>query len=741
MRKIIMAIFTLVLGLVLIPSNAQYANAQESGDEEFTLEEITVTAEKREENVQKVPIALSIVTSEEIEKKSLTRVEDILRNVIGVQMQGAGGAADGGAESIFIRGIGLNSMDMQWGDPAVALSVDGVQQQRESALFNSMVDVERVEVLRGPQGTLYGRNATGGAVNVIMIQPKDYFEASGTVTLGNYNARGFEGIVNIPLHSKVALRIAGIKEERDGYITGGPRDRYRKNTSARLKAKFEASEDIILTGTFEYNSVKETPQESVPPSNLNTDDPWYNVDPYITATDKFDQKKTSSYNLELNWNIGDFTMFTFIPTMLKWERSAWMPRPVTGAINPDQTEPNLWEETQYTYEARFANTPDSKLIWVLGGFFWDSKTGGVGEEELMESPEPRVDFLDRPTGAWAIFGQSTYPVTDKFRVVVGGRYSYDDRSMQYRIIQTNDPAEGEDLELIYDSGVREANNVNKKMTYKFGLEYDIAENSMSYIQASSGYKPGGLTFSQLLDENLEFTNLEATKFDPEETLAFELGSKNRFLNNKLQLNATLFYTYYDNMQVQYPVIINEGTDEQEFIMRVVNAGRSEMYGLELESTFLVTRMDQLTVGISSMKGKYGELFIQSGNPPGVPGFGPLVELTGSTMANMPAFNLQLGYEHTWDLGDYGMLSASFDTNYKTKYYNRAETYLDATFVPAHHISNLFLNWSSLSDRWNVGAYCKNLEAEAIALDTRGNGTEIMLNDPRTFGIRLTFRYQ
>lgn len=710
-------------------------------EEEFTLEEITVTAEKREENVQKTSISMSIVTPEAISKKSLNKVEDILQNVIGVQLQGAGGAADGGAESIFIRGIGLNNMDMQWGDPAVTLSIDGVQQQRESALFNSMVDVERVEVLRGPQGTLYGRNATGGAVNVVLVQPKDTFEVSGTVNIGNYNARSIQGVINIPVHSKFALRISGIKDKRDGYISGGPRDRWRDNTSARLKAQFKASENMTLTGTFEYNSVKETPQESVPPSNLNTDDPWYNLDPRITATDKYDQKKTSSANLQFDWNIGDWTVLTFIPTMLKWERSSWMPRPVTGALDPSQTTPNLWEETQYTYEARFANAEDSKLIWVLGGFFWDSETGGVGRGQLLESPQPRVEFLDRPTGSWAIFGQSTYPVSDRFRVVAGGRYSYDDRTSRYRIYQTNDPAEGEDLMIIYDSGVKEVGNLSKKFTYKFGLEYDIAEDSMGYIQVSSGYKPGGITFSQLLDENMNFVNLAESKFKPENSLAFELGSKNRFLNNRLQINGALFYTTYDNMQVQNPVIINPGTDEQEFMMRVVNAGTSKMYGIELETTWLLTAKDRLTIGMSSMKGTYGKLFVMSGSPPGVfPPYFLEEDITGTTMANMPRFNLQLGYEHNWNLGDYGMLSMGFDTNYKTKYYNRVETFLDASLVPSHHISDTYLNWSSQSDSWGVGVFVKNLENKAIALDTRGAGTEVMLNTPRTFGIRLTYRY-
>jgi len=735
-----MIFFTIALGFGLLFGDLPLVKAQESDSGEFTLEEITITAEKRVENMQKTPISVSLVTSEDIQEKSLGSVQDMLQNVVGVQLQGSGGAADGDSESIFIRGIGLNNMDMQWGDPAIALNVDGVQQQRESALFSSMVDVERVEVLRGPQGTLYGRNATGGAVNVIMAQPKDHFEASGSLQFGNYNARSLEGILNVPAGSKLALRFSGIEERRDGYITGGARDRYRDNASARLKALYKPFEAMTLTGTVEYNKVKETPSESVPPSNLNSDDPWHNVDSRITATDAYNEKETWTYSLQLNLDILDWTVFTFIPTMSKWNRSSWMPFTVTGQINPSQTTPDLWEETTYTYEARFANAADSKLIWVLGGFLWDSKTGSGMGQTLVESVEPTVQFLNRPSDSWALFGQTTYSVTDRFRVVAGGRYSYDDRTTRYRIYSTNDTSGGDALVLTYDSGIKEVGNLSKKFTYKTGLEYDIAEDSMAYIQASTGYKAGGITFSQMLNENNEFTNLAETKFKPETSLAFELGSKNRFLDDTLQINGSLFYTDYENMQVQYPIMVNEGTEDEERIMRVVNAGPSKMYGIELESTWLITAMDSLTANVSSMKGTYGELIVVSGNPPGVPGFGPAVDLTGSTMANMPRFNIQLGYKHTWNIGDHGSLSASFDTNYKTAYYNRIETYMDYVRVPAHHISDLYLNWTSQTGRWSAGAYAKNLEDKAIALDIRGNGTEAMLNDPRTFGIKVSVKY-
>ena len=204
--KTLFIMLTFILCFVLSGIPSLYAQE----NDEFTLEEITVTAEKRVENVQKTPISLSVITSDEIIDKSLTSVDNILQNIVGLQVQGEGTSAQ-----IFIRGIGLNNLDTAYGDPAIALNVDGIQQQRGGAIGQSTMDVERVEVLRGPQGTLYGRNATGGAVNVIMVQPKNKFESSGRVQLGNYNVRTYEAMLNVPIYSKLALRLSGIKSIRD----------------------------------------------------------------------------------------------------------------------------------------------------------------------------------------------------------------------------------------------------------------------------------------------------------------------------------------------------------------------------------------------------------------------------------------------------------------------------------------------------------------------------------------------
>lgn len=729
MKKLFMGIFAAFVLFSLIFCDISSISAQEA---EFTLEEITVTAEKREENVQKTSMSLSIVTEEEIMKRSLTTIDDMLRNVVGLGIAGQGQSA-----RIFIRGIGADGgLDTAFTDSPVSLIVDGVQQQRSVAISNTMMDVERVEVLRGPQGTLYGRNAIGGAVNVVTVQPRDYFEAMGKVQGGNYNSRNYQAVINIPVYNKLALRISGAKDSRDTYTSGGDANGFIDKASARMKAQFKFNEDLTVIGTIDYSRDKSNgAYSSTDPNNLDSDDPWHN--PTSTSISGSRWVEAYNYNMQINWNIKDLAKFTFIPTYMTNDVKA---AGQIGAGGPPERDPHT---EQWTYEAHFSNTEDSKIIWTLGTFFYES---GIGETEYADdtaSPDPRIRFLLRPTKSQAIFGQTTYPFSETLRVVAGLRYTKDDKTLRYKIYQTTEPDEDGNWEYIYDSGAKKVPNKNSKATWKLGVEYDLAESSMGYFSIATGYKSGGVSYAKSIDENFELVNIDAAKFEQENSISYELGSKNRFLSDRLQVNGALFYTDYDNAQVQMTVNINTGTEYEENMTLIRNAGDTFMYGAEVETTWLITAKDRLTVGISSMKGEYNDLVIESDSPAWLPvQTHTSYDISGAEKANMPRFHLNLNYQHTWDFGEYGTLATTFDGYYKTKYYNSMENYVPGALVPAHHISNFYLNWASPKGKWAVNGYIKNIEKKAIALRamSRGGTGQVSLNEPRTFGLSLTVRY-
>lgn len=720
-------VFIVILSVLLLnftPVSSVFAQDEDT----FTLEEITVTADKREENVQKVPLSVSVVSAEEIKDKSYKSIDDMLQNIPGLQVQGAGSDA-----KIFIRGIGLNNLDTAYGDPAIALNVDGIQQQRGNALSNSTMDIERIEVLRGPQGTMYGRNATGGAVNIIMAKPKDKVEIQARAQFGNYDARTYEAVLNVPVYSKLALRASGVKDERDTYMSGPGADGFEDQTTARVKALFTPSDDFSLMGTVEYREDKSSGGwASVPASNLDASDPWYMEEASSGGAASMYSNQWSeswSYSLNLDWTIQDLAKLSLIPAATTNDLHA-----EASGNAPPQPYPSA---TQYTYEARLANLEDSSFDWTVGGFLWDSSTSNE-EAELSTTPGWNLMQGDRPTGSWALFGQATYPVFDNLRVVGGLRYSSDNKEQEYRIYYNND-----DGEKIFDSGIVSYGDKLSKPTYKLGVEYDLAESSMAYLTASSGYKSGGITFAydmfvtEPTGEDYQLpADMSPYQYDEETSMSYELGFKNRLMNNRLQLNGALFMTAYEGLQVMMWKKINED-DDPTLLIR--NAGETYTWGAEIESTWQVTSTDRLNVAVSTMHGKYKDIVIEYDSPSWAGGAdNPPVDLDGIDMANMPEFNLQLGYTHTFDLFSYGSLSTTFDTNYKTKYYNNIEVTNDGSLVPDHHISNFYMNWSSPSGTYSASANVKNIENKAIAV--MASSREVSLNSPRTYTASFSVRW-
>ena len=734
MQKKYMWLLTIVTGFTFVFGGLQSVYAQKSDSDEFTLEEITVTAEKRVADVQKTSLSVSVLTGDEVKEKSYTSITSMLENVAGVQIQGSGSGNSSGAK-IFIRGIGLNNLDTAYGDPAIALNVDGIQQQRGLALSNSTMDVERVEVLRGPQGTMYGRNATGGAVNIVMVQPKDKFETSARVQLGNYNAQTYEAMANVPVYSKLALRLSGVKDKRDSYMAGS--DGYTDTSTYRFKAQYKPVEDMTLIGTVEYRKDQSRNGGSSVTYDVlkNSDDPWSEATTdSSTSSGSSSWTESWSYSLNYVWKM-DWATLTFIPAMTD---NTLHENLVQTGDQPAQPEP-YGNNSQYTYEARLANPDGSKLIWTAGGYLWDSKVSNQSESAYDTTADYfGIMQMDRPTGSYALFGQATYPVTDVLRAVAGIRYSVDNKK-QEALVYHNDENGDQDFtkSITYGSKVR-------KPTYKVGIEYDVAENSMAYAQAASGYKSGGILFDSGMftwtGTTYVMDDLDNWKYDPETSMSYEIGSKNRFMNDRMQINADIWLTAYKGLQVQewkYDTV--KDTNK----MYILNGGRTNTYGAEIEGAYLITADDRVTLNISTMRGEYRDLEVQFDRVNSTTGdyesSTGAIDLDGVTMANMPKLTITPAYTRTFIIGEYGMMSATLDTTYKTKYYNNIQITTDGALVPSHHISNFYLNWTSPQGMWNASANVKNIENKAIAVMAANMGG-ISLNSPRTYSASLTVKF-
>ena len=430
MKKSFMFFFTVTMGLSLILGSFPVVHAQETSSDEFTLEEITVTAEKRSVDIQKTALAVTAVSGADIADKAVSNISDLLDSLAAVKvMSGPMGG------KIFIRGIGSN-LDTNLASPSVALQKDSVYMGQSEAVMGSLYDIERVEVLYGPQGTMYGKNAAGGQVNIITKSPSDKFETSGGLSLGSYKLANYNAALNVPLSSKWAARLAIDQQNHDAYIDDGSGT--SNKFGSRIKLSYKPTDKLSILLTTEYTSDKSVNMNTVPvpgsagklpvtmgppPSfgwtvpdanldgvaddlldaNGNTvaggngipdivdtgweqvtsGDPWSN-DIYHPAPKNNSTYETAS--MQVDWDMG-FSKLTLIPTYNKNKRILWS-NMFEGISRGGDLQEQSFSESQLTAEARLANSDDSKLIWTVGAYWYKSENkeiNGVTTDLLVQA--------------------------------------------------------------------------------------------------------------------------------------------------------------------------------------------------------------------------------------------------------------------------------------------------------------------------------------------------------------------
>jgi len=736
------AICLAILGVGLVFGSPGAASAQESNRDEFTLEEITVTAEKREENVQKTAISVTALTQADVTEKALLTLDNVLGNVPAVVVQGSTTG-----KQIYLRGIGSNVSTNQ-SDPAVAVIIDNVYAGRSEVPLSDVYDLERIEVLRGPQGTLYGRNAEGGIVNVVTSAPKDRFQILANFRLGDYNLKHIDGAINMPLSDKVAARVAFLRETRDGYLSDGGMNSDR--FSARAKLSYKPNDKLSFLATIDYSvdnsfnvSTVPTPGSAgnLPPMPWNDDiatkgwalpegsAPWTN-DQYHYGEARLTQ---TLYSAEVVYDMG-WGQIKVVPTYTEHSRFTLGELFMGTGMGDGTLDGQLRNFDQWTGELTLASAADSAVKWIGGYYFLKSNykedRGVTDPLDYGDSAWHYVTY-NHPAKTGAYFGQATYPINDRLDLTAGIRRSIDNRSMDYRYANANVPIDDPMYAStngtgVYDSGILHYEDKAPTTTYKAGIEYDIAEDSMLYAQMSTGFKQGGL-------------NLTAPPkaFLPEELLAYEIGSKNRFINGRMQVNMELFYYNYDKFQI---TVANETTigesGDLEQAMMIINAEKTTHKGGEIEMDYLLTAVDKLKMNVAYLDAKYGELTIPANPMMGLPEAFPL---TGTQVANSPKWTGSLGYQHIWSLDDGAEVTANISTRLSSGYYTTVEKWQALPWQGSYHRSDASINYRTADGKWTVVVWSKNLENKAqttVALPFYRR----IITDPRTVGVNVSFRY-
>ncbi len=744
-----------VLALALAGALGNEAMAQTAADPGAAaatgIQEVIVTASRREESAQKAALALAVVGGAQIESQGISQPENLNKLVPGLKM------TNGNVTSIYIRGVGENSTNPNT-QSAVAFSVDGVYVGRTTAVSGNFFDVQRIEVLKGPQGTLYGRNASGGAINLITNKPTPDFGGSLSLEGGDYNLRRAQGFLNAPISDTLALRAAFYVSKRDGYNTDGSQD--EDLTAGRLhllwtpneKAKLLLTADASKLGGIGNGTVfLGTDREGVNPTGAYAQQLRKQLTRVLPDFIGLGLNyKNRSVSAQLDYDLGFATMTL---------QSGWRGQDfhLVNRGFPGGGRYTNGEAGQYTNEARLAHTGE-RLKYVLGLYSFIENVSYTDELLQFQGTaivHPIQDVRKFDTNSKAAFGEATYSVVEKLRLTLGLRYTNEKRSFDNRYTTYGTPyipRAGTPFTTRVDpllggapTGYYAYDNIAspifKSTTGKLGVEYDVTPTSMLWASAATGFKSGGFSL----------TAPPTNVYQPEKLTAYTIGSKNRFFDNRLQLNLEVFKWQYRNQQVSHLAFDLYGANA--FLTE--NAGLSEIKGASLDVRWQPTVADTFTFAVERLDTVYKEYItiVPSVDVLGCK-FTPIVfqgrnvqqqDCSGFPLPYAPKYSGTVGYSHMFNLGALGSLTPNLIAQFASK--QRLAIDARPQFQGKSYISpDADITYRTADGKWSVSAWVRNInDAEiynSVTTMIVGPTTYFTgdLRPPRTYGVRLNARF-
>ncbi|MFL6854940.1 MAG: TonB-dependent receptor [Sphingomicrobium sp.] len=777
-----------------VAADAAATAEPQAGEQAADNGEIVVTAQKRAENVQDVPISIAAFTGETLEKNNVVNLEGLGK--ITPNLSIAKGAQTSYVR-LAIRGIGAASNTTV--EPSVAVFLDGAYVPRVGAVISSMLDMESVEVLRGPQGTLFGRNASVGAVSFHTARPK-YGDFGGEVTgeIGNGDRYKASGYVNVPVGEKAAFRFAGSQQwfngywhnELDGKQVGGTDD-----TTVRGSFRGEVgpvewifradyskiSGDGVTNIDFDRSSVSDAgwtnfiARLGAPDTDLNDND----MNQFLTADVDDEQWGVNS---TLSWDIGGGSTVRLINNYRDWDNEQ-LDGDVFFSPTPIASRTGVFDSKSQNHELQFISPTgqwlDGRLDMVAGLYYFHEKyhqgerlhmnaqfcNTFVPPAQVPAAP-PGVTFravcnaqltaaggqlvnatvqdVHQTVDSYAAYAQANFHFTDELFATVGGRYSKDEKEGSYN--QTTNPflasfraAESLTLPDIDDS----------KFTYRVGLNFEPTEDHLLFLTYSTGYKSAGYNSGAGAPSLTTVGGVfrpERRVFGRETTENWEIGSKNSWWDHKLTLNLTFYRMDIKGFQ-------DRAFDGTSFTVR--NAGNLRHQGFELDSIVRPWRNLSLFANLAYLDSN----FTDYPNAANLPGLGGTQDLAGEPATFAPKWSGRIGFDWSGDVGTGGM---TWDLNSNLSFVAKQFGGLvnDAnpqTIIGGYALLGARATLNGANDRWSVSLFGNNLldkQYEAGNLYQFGDALLGVRNgvfpgstavrrlhaDPRTYGVSATFRY-
>ncbi len=749
--------------------NIGFASAQGTSGNALALEEVIVTATKREQSMQDVAVAVTALTDEMIIEQQITSSEDLTQLVPALTLQKGSNPRQ---TSFNIRGIGTQSFSTAV-EPSVSTMVDGVVMGRAGQAFMQLLDVQRVEVLRGPQGTLFGKNSTAGVVHIVTQNPTE--EHTGEIMGGVLSDDEYRAGLTFsgPITDSVGYRLTASGNDTGGFIknydTGNDlngsedwsvRGKLRwmgENLEIKWASDYGEGEcectasPIYRLETFDGN-------EDYVNSILDLIDPVEpgdeNVDVNIDKEGAFDNEH-SGHSLEVNWDIGDFTL-TSISALRDWEIGGKadgdldsQPIRVLGFDQGGSTD-----QEQFTQEFRVTSPSDGTLNYVAGLFYFDQRVERqfIRSFEISEgNPGMGIADFEADTENWAIFGEATWNISDTWRLILGARYTEDDLEFVFERVREGFPVGVPD-----PVPATRRSTSEDDLSSKVALQWDYSDRGMVYLSYVQGYK--GPAFDLTFGTDPDTTE----RIDPETSDSWELGMKSTFLDGQLLLNAALFHSAYDDFQSQAffdPDGLpdcpedNPGCDPTDdpggFFL--INAGSVETWGLEVDLLYQATENLRLSGGIALVDATIEEY--ELGNcsdgqkfrdecPEG------LQDLSGGDMPFSPDWKLNLTAVYTW------VRDSHFDVVFTGAIKARDEVQYglhqdENTIGEELTLLDLSARLRSHSDTWDTTFFIKNatdqfysraIFATPTVFLQNGYNHRVPKQHKRTYGLEMRYRW-
>jgi iron complex outermembrane recepter protein len=705
------------------------------------MPDIIVTAERRETRLQDTPISITALSAGQIEAKGVRSINDLAAQVPNLtSTTGPQGSADA---NFFVRGVGQFDFIIT-NDTGVGVYVDGVFLGRSIGAMLDTADIDRVEVLRGPQGTLFGRNTLGGAISITSVQPKlGDLAVNGRATYGSRNRIDIDGAVNFALGDKAAIRISGVTRNQDGFATNaltGEKFGKTKRDGARATLLFEPTDTLKITLAADYALDKSNPAPSVNlafapfpffPADVNKD---RSTDFYTIFASNSPAARNEVYGFSgtLAWDFGGATLKSI---------TAYRNLDSFSTSDPDGTGYRLYDQQTTTQQHQFSqelqlsgDAFDDKLGYLIGAYYFREQAKQVLNLCFAPiTPLPTARFNqcnvwsqgnEQKTSSYAVFGQARYNVTDALSLTLGGRYTWEDKDIVSNQFFDFRPAGFSPAPGIVLPGFVAPIVTNlgsslsfRKFTPKVGLEWKASDDILVFASYAKGFRSGGFNGRLIAPQTFVPT------YEPDTNDTYEVGIKSDLIDRTLRLNLTGFYSKYKGIQ--------QTISDPAVQFRVANAGDAELYGFEAELTATPLAGLRFNLGVGYTSSTFQNVPVNVG------------PINGNRLPFSPEFTVAVGGEYAIDSSvgtftprvDYRFQSRTFFTAFNLPLEQQAPYGLLAarlTFVDKSERFSLAVYGDNLTDSKYFTFGQNALQAQGVAYNYIGR--------PQEFGVTLGVRF-